>query len=132
MSKVFSQKRNINSLLCVFAHNNPHNETTICIIILNATNFSGSVFCLFGTIQLIFSFMQFFLRKPSACHFNQKSSPTGAVDSVMFEIENNRISSHYDLPIKSFHSTNETFLLNIGINRSPPPRLCPERVEMKK
>ena len=43
-------------------------------------------------------------------------------DFVIFEIENNRIPSHYELLIKSFHSMNETFLLNISIKEKVLPR----------
>ena len=38
-------------------------------------------------------------------YFNLKDTPNGVVDSMIFGIENHRISSHYDLPIKNLKPT---------------------------
>ena len=44
-------------------------------------------------------------------NFIEKTPPDGVVDSMIFEIENHRISSHYDLHIKNFNSDELKFLI---------------------
>ena len=40
-----------------------------------------------------------------------KTPPNGVVDSMIFEIENHGIPSHYDLPVKNFNSGELEFLM---------------------
>ena len=44
-------------------------------------------------------------------NFIEKTPPDGVVDSMIFEIENHRISSYYDLHIKNFNSDELKFLI---------------------
>ena len=44
-------------------------------------------------------------------NFIKKTPPDGVVDSMIFEIENHRIPSHYDLHIKKFNSDELKFLI---------------------
>ena len=44
-------------------------------------------------------------------HFIEKTPPDGVVDSMIFEMENHRIPSHYDLHIKNFNSDELKFLI---------------------
>ena len=49
-------------------------------------------------------------------NFIEKTPPDGVVDSMIFEIENHRIPSHYDLHIKNFNSDELKFLIESQYN----------------
>ena len=51
-------------------------------------------------------------------NFIEKTPPDGVVDSMIFEIENHRIPSHYDLHIKNFNSDELKFLIEYQYERN--------------
>ena len=59
-------------------------------------------------------FLILFLNK--IIYFIKKTPPDGVVDSMIFEIENHRIPSHYDLHIKNFNSDELKFLIEYQYN----------------
>ena len=56
---------------------------------------------------MYFPFSYYFLIK--WFHFIKKTSPCGAVIFAIFRMENSENPSHYDLHIKMFNPTDQTF-----------------------